>query len=54
MLRYRVDHQSDFAKADMSSIRYEIREKCKFKDIDDVIPMQPEVPFSTTTVKNLK
>ena len=38
----------------MSSIRYEIKEICKFKYVDDVIPMQPEVPFSTTTVKNLK
>ena len=38
----------------MSSIRYEIKEICKINDIDDVIPMQPEVPFSTTTVKNLK
>ena len=38
----------------MSSIRYEIKEICKFKDVHDVIPMQPEVPFSTTTVKNLK
>ena len=24
------------------------------KDIDDVIPVQPEVPFSTTAVENLK
>ena len=31
-----------------------MKEICKFKDIDDVIPMQPEVPFSTTTVKDLK
>ena len=38
----------------MSSIRYEIKEIYKFKYVDDVIPMQPEVPFSTTTVKNLK
>ena len=38
----------------MSSIRYEIKEICKFKDVHDVIPMQQEVPFSTTTVKNLK
>ena len=38
----------------MSSIRYQIKEKCKLKDVDDVIPMQPEVPFSTTTVKILK
>ena len=38
----------------MSSIRYQIKEKWKFKDVDDVIPMQPEVPFSTTTVKKLK
>ena len=38
----------------MSSIRYEIKEICKFKYVDDVIPMQPGVPFSTTTVKNFK
>ena len=38
----------------MSSIRYEIKEICKFKYVDDVIPMQPDVPFSTTTVKSLK
>ena len=51
MLKYRCrDHQFDFAKADLSSIRYEIKEICKLKYIDDVIPMQPEVPFSTTTV----
>ena len=31
-----------------------IKEIRKFKDVDDVIPMQPEVPFSTNTVKNLK
>ena len=44
----------DSDKADLSSIRYAIKEICKFKDVDDVIPMQPEVPFSTTAVKNLK
>ena len=29
-------------------------EICQFKDIDDVIPMQPEVSFSTTAVEKLK
>ena len=32
----------------------EITEICQFKDIDDVIPMQPEDPFLTTTVEELK
>ena len=29
-------------------------EICQLKDIDDVIPMQPEVPFLTTTVEKFK
>ena len=29
-------------------------EICQFQDIENVIPMQPEVPFSTTTVDNLE
>ena len=29
-------------------------EICQFKDIVDVIPMQPEVPFSTTAVEKFK
>ena len=53
MLKYRC-RSSIFAKTDLSLIRYEIKEICKFKYVDDVIPKQPEVPFSITTVKHLK